>query len=106
MLLLAEPMLMFVLGQSGTAPPAGPPSDSTGAALYAVVTVIAVFIVAIVTLSIIIVLLYRRKCGHQDLSTASGEDPVHGVCSLHLHMPPVELSLQFLTVSPFCRSRQ
>lgn len=74
LLLLAEPMLMFVLGQ-GTGPPAadGPPSSGpTGAALYAVVAVIVVFVVAIIALSVIIVFLYRRKCGHQELPTVSG----------------------------------
>ena len=51
-----------------TTPPA---PDSLGPALYAVIAVILVFCLVIVTLTVTIVLLYRRrKCGRGDIKTA------------------------------------
>ena len=49
-------------GSTGDAPLSGP--------LYAVIGVIAVFVLIIITLSIVIVLLCRRKCGHGETRTA------------------------------------
>ena len=47
-----------------------PTQESLGPALYAVIAVILVFCLVIITLTVVIVLLYRRKCARVDFKTA------------------------------------
>ncbi len=74
-----------------------PPSpDDLGPALYAVIAVILVFCLVIVTLSIAIVVLYRRGCARQRHFKTSGEQ--HVIIHVYTVLSALKQTLQMLAL--------
>lgn len=64
----------IALDQAGTTPFSVTPTDAAiPVALYSVVGVIVLFIVVIISLSIIVVVLYRKRVGHMEVSSLVGK---------------------------------
>ena len=64
----------IALDQAGATPTsASPTGAAVPVALYSVVGVIMLFIVVIITLSVIVVVLYRKRMGHMEISSPVGE---------------------------------
>lgn len=66
--------------EQAVGPTSATPTDAGGepvpVVLYVVVAMIALFVILIISLSLVVVLLYRRKCGHMQVATPTGENSV------------------------------
>ena len=75
---MAEDQVMFV---TTTSAPSSAGEGMLSVAFYVVVSVIAVFALVIVSLTVVVVYLYRRKCGHIEAANPTGEWSYHSVRS-------------------------
>jgi len=68
--LIDQATVEALVATTTTMQPSTDNGETPDSALYAVIGVIAVFCVVIISLTVIIVLLYRKKCGRVSLKTA------------------------------------